>query len=95
MDFKIWILVLMIFFVIIILFFGVENMEEAPPTVLEYHLEKIKEKKRKNLKTYAISMRDGLLRGSLGGILTGNWEGMVGSAVSYGILNPVFKYFEN
>ncbi len=94
MDIKIGILILMIFFVIVILVMKIENMEEEPPSLLEHHLEKIKEKKRKNLKTYAISMRDGILRGSLGGMLTGNWEGMLGSAVSYGLLNPLFKYFE-
>lgn len=43
---------------------------------------------------YIKSMRTGIIRGVIGGMLTGNYESMVTNAVSFGLLNPMIKYIE-
>ncbi len=93
MSLQIGLLILMIFFVI---YFSweAERMDSGPRTPLESHLDTIKAKEKKCIKTYAKSMRNGIIRGCLGGLLMGNYEGMVDGAVTYGILNPIFKYLE-
>ena len=87
-------LVIMIFFVLFCGTMMFESMEAGPTSKIEQHIDEIKKKKKERVSTYATSMRDGMLRGFLGGLLTGNYEGMVSGALSYGLINPVFKYLE-
>ncbi len=47
-----------------------------------------------NDRKYVNSMRNGIIRGVLGGLITGNYENMVTNAVSLGLLNPALKFIE-
>jgi hypothetical protein len=45
-------------------------------------------------KSYVKTMRDGIIRGGLGGLILGNYSGIIENMVSYGVVSPIMQYLE-
>lgn len=71
-----------------------EPLEEAPPSDLEQKLEGIKRKQKNKVSTYIKACKDGVVRGSMVGFVTGGPSSAVVSGIALGIINPVLKYFD-
>jgi len=75
------VIAVLLLMVIFLLIFSSEPMESDPD-------------KKNNLVTYAKSMREGMIRGGLSGLILGNYEGLVDNIVSYGIVSPIMRFIE-
>lgn len=88
-------LLLGVFLLVVLFYFTYlyEPIEDAPSDI-EQHLQWVKEKQKSSVSTYVKACKDGMIRGSMVGLVTGGPHSAIVSGIAMGFINPVLKYME-